>query len=307
VARIGADEFSVVLGGVSTVEDVLVVIERIRGAFAKPLTVNANEVSVTACFGVAMSGATDDEPAELLRHASVALNRAKERGPDNQHVFRAGVDTWEEHRLRLENELREAVGRDQLLLHCQPIVSIESGAITGLEMFLRWEHPERGLLSPLEFLPIAESSGLILPIGRWVLGEACRETRRLQERFPDTPLQVAVNISDREFHEPGFHESVRAVLARTGLQPASLMLEITESLLTRSVTDLERLKDLGVKLAIDDFGTGNLSFSYLTRLSVDAIKIDGSLVQKLGADSQASTVVKAMLAAAKSLELEAIA
>ena len=310
VARIGADEFSVLLGGVSNVEDTLTVIDRIRDALATPFRVSGEDVSITACFGVTLRGRKGDHPQELLRHASIALSRAKERGPDSHHVFSAGVDSSEEQRLQLENELREAVGRGQLKLYWQPIVSLDDGAVASLEALLRWEHPERGLLSTMEFITVAEESGLILSIGRWVLREACRQAQLWRIQFSaqtPSPFGVVVNISERELCHPTFYESVRSILAETGLDPAGLELDISEGLLTRSRFDLRRLRSLGVKLSIDDFGTGNLSFEYLASLPVTAVKIDGAVVTRLGRDPEAATIVSAMLATAKSFQLMTIA
>jgi len=308
VARIGADEFSVLLGGVTRISDVLAVVDRVRAALARPFALGGDEISPTACFGIALRGRKGDRPEDLLRHASIALNRAKEKGPDSHHVFEAGVDASEERRLRIENELREAAGRGQLDLNWQPIVSLDDGAIHGLEAFLRWEHPMLGALSPLEFLPIAEDSGLILPIGRWVLREACSQGRHWCMRYPNLrKFRIAINVSARELQHPEFHRSIQQALDDTGFEAEDLDLEITEGLLMRPSLDLRRLQNLGVRLSIDDFGTGNLSFSYLARLPVSAVKIDGAVVARLGQDEDASTIAGAMLATAKSFHLEAIA
>ncbi|MDH3734405.1 MAG: bifunctional diguanylate cyclase/phosphodiesterase [Gemmatimonadota bacterium] len=307
VSRIGADEFTIALSGVSSPEDALCVIARIRGALATPFRVDGEEVSITACYGIALHG-VGDRPQQLLQNSSIALSRAKERGPDSHHLFEAGVDASEKHRLRLEHELREAAARGQFELHWQPIVSLADGAIARLEALLRWNHPELGRLSPVEFILVAEESGLILSIGRWVLGEACRQAQRWQAN-PSVrgPIRIAVNVSERELQHPSYHESVQEILRETGLEADSLELEITEGMLMRPAVDLRRLKSLGVSLSIDDFGTGNLSFTHLARLPVSTVKIDGSVVAGLGEDPRASTIVRAMLATAASYELETIA
>lgn len=308
VARIGADEFALALSGVSRVDDTLAVIDRIRGAMARPFVVDDQEIALTACYGVTLRGRQGDRPQELLKHASIALNRAKERGPDSTHVFEAGVDTSEEHRLRLESDLGQAAARGQLELFWQPIVSLEERRIAALEALVRWNHPEEGRLSPIEFIVVAEDSGLILPIGRWVLENACRQVAewRLLPTVSDR-IGVSVNVSGRELQHPEFHESVARILAETGLDPQGLELDIAEGLLMHSSIDLRRLQRLGVRLSIDDFGTGHLSFSYLARLSVDTVKIDGSVVSQLGSDAEAATIVRAMLATAQSFGLGAIA
>jgi len=308
VARIGADEFSVLLGGITRISDVLAVVDRVRESLGRPFRIGGDEVSPSACYGIALRGRRGDRPEDLLRHASIALNRAKEKGPDSHHVFEAGVDASEERRLRIENELREAAGRGQLDLNWQPIISLSDGAIHGLEAFLRWEHPLLGSLSPLEFLPIAEESGLILPIGRWVLREACSQGRHWRMRHPELErFRIAINVSARELQHPEFHQSIQQALDDTGFDAEDLDLEITEGLLMRPSLDLRRIQNLGVRLSIDDFGTGNLSFSYLARLPVSAVKIDGAVVSRLGQDEDASTIVGAMLATARSFNLEAIA
>lgn len=308
VARIGADEFSVLLGGIARVGDALAVVERVRAALARPFAIDSEEISPSACFGIALPSRKGDRPEDLLRHSSIALNRAKEKGPDSHHVFEAGVDASEERRLRIENELREAAGRGQLELGWQPIVSLTTYAIVGIEAFLRWEHPLLGSVSPLEFLPVAEDSGLILPIGRWVMQEACSQGRHWLRRHPELDaFRISVNISGRELQHPEFHESVRQTLEDTRFEASRLDLEITEGLLMQPSLDLRRIENLGVRISIDDFGTGNLSFSYLARLPVSAVKIDGAVVSRLGQDEEASNIVGAMLATAKSFRLETIA
>ena len=308
VARIGADEFALALSGVTRVDDTLAVIDRIRASLARPFVIGNEEIAITACFGVTLRGQKGDRPQDLLKHASIALSRAKERGPDSTHVFEAGVDTSEERRLRLESDLSQAAAKGQMELHWQPIVSLEEGRIRALEAFVRWNHPEEGMLSPIEFIVVAEESGLILPLGRWVLEEACRQVAewRLLPTVSDR-IGVSVNVSGRELAHPDFHESVAKILTETGLDAEDLELEIAEGLLMRAAIDLRRLQSLGVGLSIDDFGTGHLSFSYLARLSVNTVKIDGSVVSQLGADAEAATIVRAMLATAQSFGLGAVA
>ncbi|MFQ5679946.1 MAG: putative bifunctional diguanylate cyclase/phosphodiesterase [Gemmatimonadota bacterium] len=308
VSRIGADEFTVVLEGISEEEDVLGVVERIREALREPFRVRGQTMSITAGIGIALSGETGARPETLLQQADIAMRRAKAAGPGRKHLFDATVDVREAQRLRLENDLREAIGRDELELRFQPIIALDSGHIAGLECLVRWNHPEFGILAPMEFIPIAEESGLILSIGHWVLTEACRRGRRWQKRFADrAPLVMAVNISAQELRDPGFEDSVRRSLLETGLEPSSLRLEITESLLVRSLPAVQRLQRLEVKLVVDDFGTGYSSLNYLGRLPVDAVKIDRSFIAELGKGPEAGAIVRAMMAMAETLELEVVA
>ncbi|MFQ5889841.1 MAG: putative bifunctional diguanylate cyclase/phosphodiesterase [Gemmatimonadota bacterium] len=308
VARISADEFTIVLGEISKVDDALGVVERIRRALDAPFTVNDHEVSITAGVGIAFSGETGSQPEVLLRAVGIATRRAKAKGLNRYHVFDRSVDSLESHRLRLENDLREAVGRGELELDFQPIIALATGTIAGFEALVRWRHPEFGLLLPMEFIPIAEESGLVLPIGRWVLQEGCRQGRRWHERFPDRPpLSVCVNISAEELRDPGFDEAVSMVLLETGLQHGCLQLEVTESLLLQSLTGIHKLKELDVKLAIDDFGTGYSSLNHLARLPVDAIKIDQSFIRELGRSPEVTKVVNAMVKMAKTLRLDVTA
>lgn len=308
VARIGADEFSVLLTGISSTEDVLTVVDRVRDAFARPLSVGGEEISVSACYGIAFRGRKGERPEAMLRQASIALHRAKKKGPDSHHIFEAGVDASEERRLRVENELREALSREQLELAWQPVVSLTTGRIESVEALLRWEHPELGPLAPLEFLSVAEESGLILSIGRWVLKQACNRARHWSELDrTEERVRVSVNVSARELQHQAFHRWVQEALEEADLPPECLELEISEGLLMRPSLDLRRLRALGVRLSIDDFGTGNLSFAYLAKLPVSAVKIDGAVVSGLGRDPEASTVAGAMLATARSFQLATIA
>lgn len=312
VARMGADEYTIVLGEISAVEDALTVVERIRRTLAAPFLLAGEEVSITVGIGVAVSAEGAGRAEDLLRHAGIAMHRAKEKGLDKMHVFDPGVDAREVRRLRLENELRGAVDRGELELRFQPVVSLESGMISGFESLVRWRHRELGLLSPLDFIPVAEESGLISRIGRWVVEEACRQGKLWADiwsrYYPERPpLRMAVNLSVRELQEPELAELVDEALQRTGLDPRCLELEITEGFLVRSHPALHRLKRLDVRLLVDDFGTGYSSLAYLSRLPVDAVKIDRSFIAEFARNPEAAAIVRAVIAMAGTLKLDVVA
>ena len=304
VARLGADEYTIVLGRLANTDDAVLVVGRILETLREPFKLDEQEVSITAGIGIAMSDDARESPEALLRQAEIAMRRAKAKGLGQHHVFTTGDDTLEVRRLRLENDLRHAVERGELELLYQPIVHLETGRVAALESLVRWNHPELGLLSPIEFIPIAEESGQIPTIGRWVIEEACRRGHRWHQVFSDhRRLVMAVNVSAQQLEEPAFHETVSEILRETALNPACLALEITESVLVRAPIALHSLKSLGLRLSIDDFGTGYSSLSYLSRLPVDAVKIDRSFITDFEKNPQANAVVHGVLAIAKSLKL----
>jgi diguanylate cyclase (GGDEF)-like protein len=291
VARIGGDEFAVLLENVDRLDDVLLVVQRISDALRSPVVLEGREVMVTASIGVAHAlGETQVD--ELLRNADVAMYKAKDEGKGRHAVFEPGMYAALIARLELEADLRHAVERDELRVLYQPIVELANGSITGVEALVRWQHPGHGLTPAAAFIPIAEETGLIVPIGRWVLGEACRQGRRWQLAAHGEAPAVSVNVSARQLQEPHFAADVAALLAETRFRPDRLILEITESVLLSNTTSvierLHELKALGLRLAIDDFGTGYSNLSYLQQLPVDIIKIDKSFISHT---ALASTIV----------------
>jgi diguanylate cyclase (GGDEF)-like protein/PAS domain S-box-containing protein len=308
VARLGGDEFIVLLEDLAEVADATGVAERILEQVGTAFRLEDREVFVGASIGMALSGPDPVLPDDLLRDADIAMYAAKARGKGHWVLFEPGMQTRPLERLELEADLRRAVERDELRLHYQPIVELESGQICGVEALLRWQHPERGLVPPLEFIPLAEETGLIVPIGRWVLQEACRQARTWQDRNPTRPaLTMSVNISGRQFQHPGLVADVEGALRAAQLPPSSLRLEITESVAMEAglatIQTLQALKGLGVQLAIDDFGTGYSSLAYLKRFPVDSLKIDRSFVDGLGQDVQDTAIVRSVMTIAKSLQL----
>ncbi|HET6570073.1 MAG TPA: EAL domain-containing protein [Solirubrobacterales bacterium] len=315
VARFGGDEFGILVDRLTDEDEALTIADRVAGAFSEPYSMGGADHFVTASIGIAVARSTGREPLEpelLIRDADAAMYRAKERGRGRCEVFDAAMRAGAVRRLETERELRHALDRDELHLHYQPVVALGSGEIVGLEALVRWNHPERGLLDPGEFVSIAEDSGLIEPIGRWVQETACRQALGWHELRPDQrPLDVAVNLSTRQVAHPDLAGQVREVLARTGLDPVNLRLEVTESVLVEesasAMATLEALSELGVRLVLDDFGTGYSSLAYLNRFPFDALKIDRSFVDGLGLEQERTAIVEAVIGMARALSLDAIA
>ena len=310
VARLGGDEFTLLLEGVTGVSDAARVAERIAQELRAPFALEAQEVFATTSTGIAVSSSAQGQPTDLLRHADLAMYRAKSKGKACYEVFEPSMSIDALERLELETELRRALGREEFRVYYQPEILLESGDIVGMEALVRWEHPEHGLLLPQEFLPIAEESNLIVPIGQWVLREACKQLRTWQEQYPNiAPLVMSVNLSTREFFQPSL---IAEILRETGVDPRTLQLEITEGAVAydnaqNANNTLWNLKTLGVQLAIDDFGMGYSSLSYLKRFPVDLLKIDRSFVRELGKDLKDTKIVAAIIHLARALDLKVIA
>jgi diguanylate cyclase (GGDEF)-like protein/PAS domain S-box-containing protein len=312
LARLGGDEFTVLLEQVSEVSDAAHLAERLTTTLQRPFMLGRHEVFVATSIGIVLSTRERDAPADLLRDADVALYRAKARGGGHYEVFDPTMNARALERLELEGDLRYALARAELVLYFQPKVALATGQLEGMEALLRWQHPGRGMVSPADFIPLAEETGMIRPIGRWVLVEACRQARIWQDRYPwCSPLVMSVNLAAPEFQQPQLVQDIARVLAETKLPPQQLQLEITESVIMvdapSTMATLRQLKDLGVRLAIDDFGTGYSSLSYLKRFPVDTLKIDKSFIDKLGADAEDTAIVQAVLNLAHTLGLQATA
>ncbi|MGH7525506.1 MAG: putative bifunctional diguanylate cyclase/phosphodiesterase [Gemmatimonadales bacterium] len=310
VARLGGDEFAVLIEDVAGSDGRAGLLERLSAAMAHPFTLSGNQIQVTASIGVAT--ATGDETTDdLLRNADVAMYAAKRRGKGRSETYESRMYADLRERLEMEAALRSAIERSELALHYQPIVDIRTGAVYGLEALLRWDHPQYGHLLPQHFIPLAEETGLIVRLGRWVLGEACRQVQRWRHLFPDLPLSVSVNISGRQLQDSGIAEDLQAALAASGVSPHTVILEITESVLmqqTESVLErLRQLKGLGVRLAIDDFGTGYSSLSYLQRFPIDILKIAKPFVEEVGMGADRSALARAIIGLGDTLKLDTIA
>jgi diguanylate cyclase (GGDEF)-like protein/PAS domain S-box-containing protein len=313
-ARLGGDEFTILIEAVDSMTDAVRVAERIAEILQPPFALDQHEVFSTTSIGIALSSPLQKQPADLLRHADLAMYRAKHKGKARYEVFEPGMGTDALERLRLENELRRALERGEFKVYYQPVVALEGGRIVGAEALVRWEHPIRGLLLPEEFLSVAEETGLIARIGEKVLREACHQVRAWQVRYPsEPPLMVSVNLSPKQLFRP---ELIAEVLAETEIYPGSLQLEITEStMMSNGVHSanhaLRNLKDLSVELAVDDFGMGYSSLSYLKHFPVDFLKIDRSFIAGLGQDADGASkdaeIVSAMIDLTHALGLKAVA
>src|SRR6478672_1483335 len=315
VARFGGDEFGVLIDRLADEEEAIAIADRVAAAFAQPFSIDGVEHFVTASIGVAVARPADQRAASaelLIRDADAAMYRAKEGGRARCVLFDAEMRAGAMRRLEVERELRHALDRDELALFYQPVVNLRSGAITGLEALVRWRHPERGTLDPADFVSIAEDSGLIEPIGRWVQERACRQALEWHQLQPDSrPFDVAVNLSARQVAHRDLPATVEEIIARTGLDPQHLRLEITESVLVEesatAISSLHALNELGVRLVLDDFGTGYSSLAYLNRFPFHALKIDRSFVDALGIEQEATAIVEAIIGMARALSLEVIA
>jgi diguanylate cyclase (GGDEF)-like protein/PAS domain S-box-containing protein len=314
VARFGGDEFGILIDRLVDEGEAIAIADRVAAAFDHPFSIDGVDHFVTASIGVAVARESEQSVnAELLiRDADAAMYRAKESGRARCVMFDAQMRAVAMRRVEVERELRHALGRNELVLHYQPVVSLADGEITGLEALLRWQHPERGLLDPAEFVSIAEDSGLIEPIGRWVQERACRQAMEWHEQQPDArPLDVAVNLSARQVAHRDLPATIAEVIARTGLDPVHLRLEITESVLVEesasAISSLEALNEIGVRLVLDDFGTGYSSLAYLNRFPFHALKIDRSFVDALGIEQERTAIVEAIIGMARALSLDVIA
>jgi diguanylate cyclase (GGDEF)-like protein/PAS domain S-box-containing protein len=311
VARLGGDEFAFLLEDVVDRTDGEIVAERIIEALRTPISTGAADLVVSASIGIVVGGDSRDDAGALLRDADVAMYTAKRRHRGGFALYEPTMHAAAVSRLELEADLRRAIENREFTVHYQPIVRLGDGRITGFEALARWQHPRRGLVAPGEFIPAAESSGLIVPIGRWILAEACGQAQRWHAEWPtDPPLSISVNLSVREIQDPGLVDGVDAILAETGLDPARLVLEITETSMLEdaeeTLTTLNALRSLGVRLAIDDFGTGYSSLSYLRRLPVDILKLDRSLVASSGEVQRDAALVDAVFRLGHDLGLQTI-
>jgi diguanylate cyclase (GGDEF)-like protein/PAS domain S-box-containing protein len=307
VARFGGDEFGILLEDIGGEREAIEMAERIAGVFAHPFVLDGTEHFVTTSIGIALT--EGGEPADdLVRDADAAMHRAKERGRARWELFDEALRGRAISRLRVENDLRRALERRELTLDYQPLVSMGDGRLVGVEALVRWDHPDRGRISPADFIPVAEENGLIEPIGRWVLARACRQAAAWYDARPDAaPVSMSVNLSAAQVANVGLPDAVAAALRMSGLEPSLLSLELTESVLVGDVEELAQtlrsLKALGVRLVLDDFGTGYSSLSYLTRLPLDVLKVDRSFIGGLGVEPRDTAITEAIVAMSQALSM----
>jgi diguanylate cyclase (GGDEF)-like protein/PAS domain S-box-containing protein len=310
VSRQGGDEFVVLLSEVTRVEDAAVSADKILHALGMPHRIDEHDLHLTVSIGIASYPDDGTEAEVLLKNADFAMYHAKESGRNNYQFFKPEMNVRAVERQSLENGLRQAMERQEFVLHYQPKINLKTGAIIGAEALIRWRHPQRGLVPPAQFIPVAEECGFIVPIGRWVLREVCHQARTWQVAG-HMPIRLAINVSAVELRHKDFLAGVRSTLTETGFDPRYVELELTESFLLQDSTStaavLQALKEMGVLLALDDFGTGYSSLGYLKRFPIDTLKIDQSFVRNITTDADDASIVSAVISMGKSLHMRVVA
>ncbi|MCF2146748.1 EAL domain-containing protein [Desmonostoc muscorum LEGE 12446] len=312
-ARLGGDEFTILLEGIQDVSDAIKVAERVEHELRLPFELDGQEIFTTASIGIALSSTVDyQQPEDVLRDADTAMYRAKMLGRARYELFNSNMYANALAKLQLETDLRRAIERLELQVYYQPIVSLTSGSILGFEALLRWEHPERGLLNPADFIPLAEETGLIFSIGKWVLHEACSQMQTWRASYPDNLLQkISVNISLKQFSQPDLIEQIREILQSTGLNADILVLDITENVILengdRVTAALSQLREMGIQLSIDDFGTGYSSLGRLYNFPISLLKIDRSFISSISTNSRNLEIIEILVTLAHKLGVDVLA
>jgi diguanylate cyclase (GGDEF)-like protein len=309
VARLGGDEFTVLLDDIKDIADATSMAERIYAELKEPFNLDGHDVFTSASIGIALSTLNYVKPDDLLRDANTAMHRAKSQGKARHQIFDDTMHSHAVELLKLETDLQRMRVCEEYRVHYQPIISLETGRVTGFEALVRWQHPERGLIFPDEFISVAEETGMIVSLDRWVLREACRQTAKWQKQFPG--LTISVNLSPKQFLHADLIKEVERILDETGLAPTCLKLEITENVLMSNAESvqqiLSQIRDLGIELYLDDFGTGYSSLSYLHRFPIDVLKIDRSFISRIGAEGENSEIARAIVTLAHGMGLSVIA
>jgi diguanylate cyclase (GGDEF)-like protein len=310
VARFGGDEFTLLIPKIESIEDAAKIAQKIIETLKIPFLVNDRELFVTTSIGVSIYPSDGSDPETLVRNADTAMYRAKEQGRDNYQLYAPAMNAQAVERLALENLLRKALSQKELTLFYQPQIDAATRAIVGLEALVRWQHPEMGMVSPAHFISVAEKSGLIVPIGEWVLRTACHQLKTWQRKI-DPEITVAVNLSARQFQQPDLVAMIRSAIDETGIEPSSLEVEITESNAMQNAEHtmyiLRELKAIGVRISMDDFGTGYSSLNYLKRFPIDTLKLDRSFIKDVNTDANDAAIVTAVIQMAHSLNLKVVA
>ncbi|HKP38987.1 MAG TPA: EAL domain-containing protein [Pyrinomonadaceae bacterium] len=312
VARLGGDEFAVLLDGISDSSIATTMAARIQEKLQEPFNLGGHEVFTTTSVGIALSSTGYDHPENILRDADTAMYRAKAQGKACYEVFDKGMHTRAVYLLQMENDLRRALDREELRVHYQPIVSLDNGHLAGFEALLRWQHPERGFISPVDFISLAEDTGLIVPIGMWILKRACQQLAKWQWKAPaNRQIFMSVNLSSKQLAQSALVDQIRETLEETHVDPRHLKLEITESAVMENAETaaqlLRRLKALGVQLSIDDFGTGYSSLGYLHRFPVDILKVDRSFIGRIGEAAENIEIVRTIVSLAENMGMQVVA
>ena len=310
VARLGGDEFAILMDNLNGAEDTKVIAQRIVDSMQEPLQILGHTLSISVSIGITIFPTDDTDVTVLLTKADTAMYDAKSSGRNGYRSYAPGLSMYNPEQLSLETELRSAVKNNEFVLHYQPKINLNSGEVIGVEALIRWQHPTRGLLSPVHFIPLAEESGLIVEIGYWVLRQACIQHCQWNEAgLPH--IHVAINISALQFSKGGFLDTVRSVIAETGINPRYIEIELTESMLMQNAAStleiLNELKMIGVRLSIDDFGTGYSNLSYLKKFPIDCLKIDQSFIRDIDTTPVNESIVRAIVALANSMSMETIA
>ena len=312
VARLGGDEFAILLENIGDLSHAVEVADRVKRMLSSPINIKGNDIFTSLSIGIAIGTDRYERPEQALRDADIAMYEAKARGNASYEIFDAEMHANILDRMQLETDLRGAVDGKEFLLYYQPIIDLKMQRLKGFEALVRWDHPKRGLLYPMEFIPLAEESGLINQIGEWILHEACRELKILQTRYPmQHPLTMSINISSKQFAQHELVSKVSAFLAENELDPRTLALEITESMIMENVDaameTMHQLREMGIQIHIDDFGTGHSSLSYLHRFPINALKIDRSFVNKLTASGTNKEIIASIISLANNLHVDVIA
>lgn len=312
VARLGGDEFTILIENINSIEEATLVAESIYQTLTYPFTIDGYELFTTASIGIALSSQGYENPEDILRDADLTMYSAKEQGKARYEVFNCSMRDRAFQRLQLETDLRRGIDREEFEIYYQPITSLQLGTLAGFEALARWKHPTKGFISPSEFIPVSEETGLIVPLGTWLLQEACQQLRYWQLQYPEhPPVKISVNLSGKQFREPQLIEEIDRVLQETGLEGKYLKLEITESILIDNLETVTQiileLRKRQIQFSIDDFGTGYSSLSYLHRFPVDTIKIDRSFVSQMQSNRENSAIVKAIVTLAHMLNMDVIA
>ena len=307
LARLGGDEFAILLEDMLHAADAVMVAERIVEVLKEPFDLEGKQLFVQASIGIVTDISPDAETDQLLHNADTAMYVAKSHGRGGYEIFEPRMQEALRRRLELKTDLNRAVDKSEFSLSYQPMLELGTGTIHGVEALLRWQHPTRGLIPPLEFISLAEDTGVILPLGRWVLREACRQAKSWQKKFGLPSLSIHVNVSVTQLGDAALADDVAQILRDSQLRPDCLILEVTESVLMRETDitsgNLQGLKEIGARIAIDDFGTGYSSLGYLQRFPIDLIKIDKSFIDRVGQGAEASAVVRAIVKLSQSLDL----